>query len=158
MKRHELSWQQTFGEIASWQRMLERYGDLFAAMQPGSRIGILPRETSDSLPGGERPEGRRIPAGLPMMIWQVAEGGMSARIERFEGMSSPQVDLLLVADANAMKAMVDAMEGDMLAVIRRLVRRGSLMFFVFRTRGQLQDAGYEDFFDSFGLVFLGACR
>lgn len=148
MKRHEISWPQTYGEIASWQRMLERYGDLFAAMQPGSRIAIVPREASRNLPG----------KGAPMMVWQAIDGGMSARPDRFEGMSSPRVDLLLVADTEAMTAMVDAMEGDMLAVIRRLVRRGSLMFFVFRSRGQLQDAGYEDFLDSFGLVFLGACR
>jgi len=32
------------------------------------------------------------------------------------------------------------------------------MFFVFRTRQELQDAGYDDFLDSLGLAFLGACR
>ena len=42
--------------------------------------------------------------------------------------------------------------------IKRLIRRGNIMFFVFKNKAQLQDAGYEDFLESLGLAFLGACR
>ena len=148
---------QTFGEIAAWQSMLERYSELFVDMQQGSRIGIVSREASGILPG-KRLEGVQTSAEVPMLAWQVENGGMAARIERFAGMSSTRVDLLLVADADAMAAMLDQLSGDMLTAIKRLIRRGSMMFFVFRTKAELQDAGYEDFLDSLGLAFLGACR
>ena len=148
---------QTFGEIAAWQSMLERYSELFVDMQQGSRIGIVSREASGILPG-KRLEGVQTSAEVPMLAWQVENGGMAARIERFAGMSSTRVDLLLVADADAMATMLDRLSGDMLTAIKRLIRRGSMMFFVFRTKAELQDAGYEDFLDSLGLAFLGACR
>jgi hypothetical protein len=137
--------------------MLERYSELFVDMQQGSRIGIVSREASGILPG-KRLEGVQTSAEVPMLAWQVENGGMAARIERFAGMSSTRVDLLLVADADAMATMLDRLSGDMLTAIKRLIRRGSMMFFVFRTKAELQDAGYEDFLDSLGLAFLGACR
>ncbi len=148
---------QTFGELAAWQSMLERYSELFVDMQTGSRIGIVSREASGILPG-KHSAGLQMAAEVPMLAWQVEDVGMAARIEHFAGMSSTGVDLLLVADADAMAAMRDQLDGDMLTAIKRLIRRGSMMFFVFRTKAQLQDAGYEDFLDSLGLAFLGACR
>jgi hypothetical protein len=80
------------------------------------------------------------------------------RVEAFAGVASTRVDLLLVADVDAMAAMLEQIDGDMLTAIKRLIRRGSMMFFVFRSKAELQDAGYEDFLDSLGLAFLGACR
>ena len=148
---------QTFGELAAWQGMLERHGELFADMQPGSRIGIVSREASGILPG-KHPAGLQSVAQVPMLAWQVEDGGIAARIERFAGMSSTRVDLSLVADADAMTTMREQLGGDMLTAIKRLIRRGSMMFFVFRTKAELQDAGFEDFLDSLGLAFLGACR
>jgi len=148
---------QTFGEIAPWQRMLDRYRELFVEMQQGSRIGFVSREASGILPG-KRLEGVQVATEVSMLVWQLESTGMSARIERFAGMSSTKVDLLLVADEEAMATMFDQMEGDMPTAIKRLIRRGRMMFFVFKNKAQLQDAGYEDFLDSLGLAFLGACR
>jgi hypothetical protein len=54
--------------------------------------------------------------------------------------------------------MLSELGGDTLSAIKRLIRRGRIMFFVFKNKAQLQDAGYEDFLDSLGLAFLGACR
>ncbi|MDO8787964.1 MAG: hypothetical protein Q7J42_07825 [Sulfuritalea sp.] len=148
---------QTFGELAPWQRMLDRYRELFVEMQQGSRIGFVSREASGILPG-KRLEGVQVATEVSMLVWQLESAGMSAHIERFAGMSSTKVDLLLVADEEAMATMFDQMEGDMPTAIKRLIRRGRMMFFVFRNKAQLQDAGYEDFLDSLGLAFLGACR
>lgn len=148
---------QTFGGLAAWQSMLERYSELFVDMRPGSRIGIVSREASGILPG-KHPAGLQSAAEVPMLAWQVGDGRIAAHIERFAGMSSTRVDLLLVADADAMASMLDQLDGDMLTAIKRLIRRGSMMFFVFRTKAELQDAGFEDFLDSLGLAFLGACR
>ncbi len=150
--------EQMFGEMNLWQSMLDRQRELFVEMDAGSRIGFVSREASGILPG-KRLEGVQVVATeVPLMAWQVENGGMSARIERFAGMSSTRVDLLLVADREAMDTMLAELGGDMLKTIKRLIRRGNIMFFVFRNKAQLQDAGYEDFLESLGLAFLGACR
>jgi hypothetical protein len=146
-----------FGEIAAWQSMLDRHRELFVEMVPGSRIGFVSREASGILPG-KHLEGVKLAREVPMLAWQLEDGAMSARIERFVGMAATRVDLLLVADDEAMAMMLDQLEGDTLTVIKRLIRRGRMMFFVFKNKAQLQDAGYEDFLDSLGLAFLGACR
>ena len=148
---------QTFGEIASWQSMLDRHRELFIEMQPGSRIGFVSREASGILPG-KRLEGVQVANEVSMLAWQLEDGGMSAHIERFAGMASTKVDLLLVADAEAVATMLEQLNGDAPTAIKRLIRRGRMMFFVFKNKAQLQDAGYEDFLDSLGLAFLGACR
>lgn len=148
---------QTFGEIASWQSMLDRHHELFLDMVRGSRIGFVSREASGILPG-KRLEGVQVAADVPMLAWQLEDNGMAARIERFAGMASTKVDLLLVADEEALETMRNELGGDTPTVIKRLIRRGRMMFFVFKNKAQLQDAGYEDFLDSLGLAFLGACR
>lgn len=148
---------QTFGEIASWQSMLDRHHELFLDMVQGSRIGFVSREASGILPG-KHLDGMKVATEVSMLAWQLEDGAMSARIERFAGMASTKVDLLLVADEEALATMLNELGGDTLTVIKRLIRRGRMMFFVFKNKAQLQDAGYEDFLDSLGLAFLGACR
>lgn len=149
--------EQGFGDIASWQAMLDRHHELFLDMVEGSRIGFVSREASGILPG-KHLDGVRVVAEVPLMAWQLENGAMSARIERFAGMAGTRVDLLLVADEEAMAAMRGELSGDTPAVIKRLIRRGRMMFFVFKNKAQLQDAGYEEFLESLGLAFLGACR
>jgi hypothetical protein len=149
--------EQGFGDIAPWQSMLDRHREVFVDMVPGSRIGFVSREASGILPG-KHLEGVQVASEVPMLAWQLDDGGMSARIERFAGMASTKVDLLLVADEEAMATMRGELGGDTLTVIKRLIRRGRMMFFVFKNKAQLQDAGYEEFLESLGLAFLGACR
>jgi hypothetical protein len=147
----------SFGEIAPWQSMLDRHSELFLDMVEGSRIGFVSREASGILPG-KHLDGVKAATDVPLLAWQLENGAMSARIERFAGMASTKVDLLLVADEEAMATMLGELQGDTPTVIKRLIRRGRMMFFVFKNKAQLQDAGYEDFLDSLGLAFLGACR
>ncbi len=147
-----------FGEMADWQAMLDRQREVFAEMDEGARIGIVSREASGILPGKHLEGVQVVASEVPLMAWQIENGGMSARIEGFAGMASTRVDLLLVADRDAMDTMLAGLGGDMLKTIKRLIRRGNIMFFVFRNKAQLQDAGYEDFLESLGLAFLGACR
>ena len=149
--------EQGFGDIAAWQKMLDRNSELFVDMEQGSRIGFVSREASGILPG-KHLEGVKLTPDVPLLAWEIDKGAMSARIERFTGMATTRVDVLLVADEEAMAGMQAALDGDALATIKRLVRRGRMMFFVFKNKAQLQDAGYEDFLDSLGLAFLGACR
>jgi len=146
-----------FGDMTLWQAMLDRQRELFVEMDSGSRLGFVSREASGILPGKHR-EAVQVVTEVPMMAWEVENGGMSARIERFAGLTSTRVDVLLVADREAMDTMLAELGGDMLKTIKRLIRRGNIMFFLFRNKAQLQDAGYEDFLESLGLAFLGACR
>ena len=149
--------EQMFGDMSQWQSMLDRQRELFVDMDSGSRLGFVSREASGILPGKHR-EGVQVVTEVPMMAWEVNDGAMSARIERFAGLSATRVDILLVADREAMDTMLAELGGDMLRTIKRLIRRGNIMFFLFKNKTQLQDAGYEDFLESLGLAFIGACR
>ncbi len=62
------------------------------------------------------------------------------------------------APGSSLQAMRDALGGDTLSIMKRQIRKGAIMFYVMKTKVQLQDAGYEEFLDSLGLAFLGACQ
>ncbi len=68
------------------------------------------------------------------------------------------MDLLFVADSEAMAILRDNIGDDTLSLMKRQIRAGNIMFFVIGTKYELQDAGYEEFLDTLGLAFLGACR
>jgi hypothetical protein len=148
-----------FADLPAWQAMLDRHQGLFADMLPGSRIGILPRSATRLLPGRhaaglaaiEFPEGR-------MLAWETQKEGMRAGYRSCLRFEDAQVDLLLVPDDAALEAILANLEGDALAVMKRLIRQGNMLFFVLKAKHELQEAGYEDFLDSLGLAFLGACR
>lgn len=148
-----------FSDLPAWQAMLDRHRELFAEMLPGSRIGILPRSATNLLPGRrlaglaaiELPEGR-------MLAWETREEGVQAGYRSCLRFEEAQVDLLLVPDDAALEAILAALGGDALAVMKKMIRRGNMLFFVMRAKHELQEAGYEDFLDSLGLAFLGACR
>jgi hypothetical protein len=93
-----------------------------------------------------------------MLAFDMAEGHIRVTVERFESFEEAELDLLFVADeaASAELAAVPALTR--LRAMKRLIRRGSVRFFVLRTRHELQDAGYEDFLESLGIPFLGSCR
>ena len=80
-----------FGDMNLWQAMLDRQRELFVEMEAGSRLGFVSREASGILPG-KHCEGVRVVAEVPMMAWEIENGRMSARIERFAGISSTRVD------------------------------------------------------------------
>lgn len=83
---------------------------------------------------------------------------MHASRRSYTGFKQASVDLLFVADDAALAALQEALEADTLSIMKRLIRKGNIMFYVMKTKYQLQDAGYEEFLDSLGLAFLGACR
>ena len=85
-------------------------------------------------------------------------GASTVTLEPFESFAEARLDLLFVADEEARGELAATAPAATLRAMKRLIRRGNVMFFVFRTRHELQDAGYEDFLDSLGLAFLGACR
>jgi hypothetical protein len=148
----------SFSDLAAWQSMLERHGPLFSELVPGSAVGFVPREGSGIHPGKHVAGVINAAGSGEMLTWLREDDGMRAGIRDYAGFQDARVDLLFVADQDGLDAMHDAIAGETLSIIKRQIRKGSIMFFVMKTKYQLQDAGYEDFLDSLGLAFLGACR
>jgi hypothetical protein len=149
-----------FSDLTQWQAMLDRHAELFTEMSPGSAVGIVPRAGSGIQPG-KHVAGLIDAGGGEMLVWKIQNGheaGMLAIRRSYTGFQQAEVDLLFVADDDALAAMEGALQGDTLSIMKRLIRKGNIMFFVMKTKYQLQEAGYEDFLDSLGLAFLGACR
>lgn len=147
-----------FGELQDWQSMLDRHAELFSEMLPGSAVGFVPR-AGCGIPPGKHVAGIMGATGEgEMMTWEVAAVGMRASLRRYAGFQDAKVDLLFVAEDAAIAAMQEAMRGETLSIMKRQIRQGGIMFYVMRTKYELQDAGYEEFLDNLGLAFLGACR
>ena len=150
-----------FGDIETWQTMLDRHAELFTEMTPGSAVGVVPRAGSGIQPGKHVAGLSAAGGGSDMLVWQIRDGheaGMLASNRGYTGFQQANVDLLFVADDAALTALREALQGDTLSIMKRLIRKGNIMFYVMKTKYQLQDAGYEEFLDSLGLAFLGACR
>jgi hypothetical protein len=83
---------------------------------------------------------------------------MRAALVPYRGFQEAKVDLLFVAETEALDRLRADIGEETLPLMKRQIRAGSIMFFVMRNKYELQDAGYEEFLDSLGLAFLGACR
>lgn len=147
-----------FGDIHGWQAMLERHAPLFSELLPGSAVGFVPRAGSGIHPGKHVAGVMEAGGQGEMMSWVMEGDAMRASLRRYTGFQDARVDLLFVADEAGLDAMREALDGETLSIIKRQIRKGAIMFFVMKTKYELQDAGYEDFLDSLGLAFLGACR
>ena len=147
-----------FGEVADWQAMLVRHGELFTEMVSGSSVAIVPRDGSGIQPGKHVAGLMAADGAGEMLRWEVTPNGMRAALAPYRGFQDAKVDLLFVADNEAMAILRDNIGDDTLSLMKRQIRAGNIMFFVMRTKYELQDAGYEEFLDTPGLAFLGACR
>ncbi len=147
-----------FGELADWQAMLDRHAELFSDMTPGSSVAIVPKEGSGIQPGKHVAGLMAADGAGEMLRWEVVPDGMRAERVPYRGFQEAKVDLLFVADNDAMEKLRGNIGDDTLSLMKRQIRAGNIMFFVMRTKYELQDAGYEEFLDTLGLAFLGACR
>jgi hypothetical protein len=147
-----------FGEIDAWQAMLDRHAPLFSELLTGSAVGFVPREGSGIHPGKHVAGVMSAGGEGQMLTWAMEGERMRANIRQYQGFQDARVDLLFVADESGLQAMREAVDGEALSTVKRQIRKGAIMFFVMKTKYELQDAGYEEFLDSLGLAFLGACR
>jgi len=153
--------QSMFTDLPAWQAMLDRHQELFSDMLPGSRIGILPRSGTALMPGKHLAGLANSEFSLPdgkMLAWEVDQNGMRADYHPCRRFEEARADLLLVPDDAALEEIRRCLDGDPLSAIKKMIRCGNILFFVMKTKYELQDAGYEDFLDTLGLAFLGACR
>ena len=147
-----------FGELDEWQAMLDRHGELFVDMVPGSSVALVPREGSGIQPGRHVAGLKAAGGSGDMLRWEATADGMRAALVPYRGFQEAKVDLLFVAAAEALDKLRADIGDATLPLMKRQIRAGGIMFFVMRTKYELQDAGYEEFLDSLGLAFLGACR
>ena len=152
-----------FGQLDAWQSMLDRHAELFSEMVPGSSVGFVARSGSGIMPGKHAAGLKSAQGDGQMLAWEIPAdsshaAGMRASFRAYSGFEDTNVDLLFVAEDTGLQAMRDALAGDALSIMKRQIRKGAIMFYVMRNKYQLQDAGYEEFLDTLGLAFLGACR
>ncbi len=147
-------------DVARWQAVCDSNSALFADLEPGATMGIVSRSGFTAV--GKRLAGLELAAaraqGAPLLAWEASAQGLRVDVRAFEAFDRSGIDLLFVADDEALSELERSSPATALPAMKRLLRRGNLMFYVFRTKHELQDAGYEDFLDSLGLAFLGACR
>jgi len=131
--------------LAGWQALLDRHTDIFRSMLPGARIGFLSKDDFE-------------PPRAAMIVWEAGAEGMRAGYEPFPGFEKVKVDLLFVADDADIRRLHDPHTPTPFAEIKSKVRRRDILLYVVRPRDELLDCGYEDFIESLGLSFMGACR
>ena len=132
-------------DVAGWQALLDRHASLFGGLLAGSRIGLLPEEDFDR------------PAAM-MLVWEAGERGMVATYQPFSGFETVEVDLLFIPNNATLHRLHDRSNPSPFADMKRTVRRRETLLYIVKPRATLLELGYEDFLDSLGLTFAGACR
>lgn len=138
-----------FSNLTPWQTLLERNGDTLGSLQPGAAIGLLPSD-GEYIP--------RLGSSVDMMVWSATESGMQASKRPYAGFQDLGVDLLMVLFDEALRNLIERIEGDPFSQLSRDSGKGTLLMFYLKERGNLVELGYEGFFDAVGLSFAGACR
>jgi hypothetical protein len=133
---------------AAWQRVLDRYPELFVETAQGASVAVVPRFARGA-DGRQRPVVMPASDPVPMLLWRREPDAMRAREAEFRGLKGLVSDLLLIAGDGALE--------EALAHERQL-RSGRMLFMVMRTRDELRERGWSDFIESLGLPFLGTCR
>jgi hypothetical protein len=146
---------------AAWETLFADHAAVFADLREGARFGFVARADFAAI-GGRRLAGLEQAGaranGATMLAFEAAAGAMTVAQDAFDGFERARIDLLFVADEHALGELEVAGDARALGVMKRELRRGGLMFYALKPKHELQDAGYEDFLDSLGLAFLGACR
>ena len=132
-------------DIAGWQSLLDRNPDIFYGMKPGSKVGLLTQDDFE-------------PPDATMLVWESTTEGMRAYYGSFPGFEKVEIDLLFIADDPAIRRIYDDSNPVPFADMKTKVRRRDILLYIVKPRAQLLELGYEDFLDSLGLTFMGACR
>ena len=125
----------------AWRAAAVRHDELFAPLDPGARIALLPRA-----------------APTQMLVWQAGEGGIDARVEPFAGYAACAADIVLAADDVSLSEIRLAIDGGLFDALRAGIRSGRVVCYVLKRRCVLEERGFEEMLDALGFAFMGACR
>ena len=126
---------------AAWRAAAACHDDLFAALDPGARIGFVARETPAT-----------------MLLWEVGNAGIEVYEAPFPGFSASGADVLLAADAEALAKICAAADKQLFEVLRAGIRSGAVVCYILRRRCDLEERGFDELLDALGFAFMGACR
>ncbi len=136
---------QAFLDGSSWQAILDCRQEIFTNMLPGASLGILPKKEFNS------------PSGA-MLTWNRQDSKMAVDYQPFTGFRDASVDLLFVADDEALESLHSKAMDNPFDEMREQIRNGNILFYVMKTKTELLDLGYEELIEVLGIPFLGACR
>ncbi|NMG30083.1 hypothetical protein [Aromatoleum evansii] len=119
-------------DCAAWKAMLDRE-DLGAA---DASVGVLTKDEFAARSGR-------------VLVWRGTPCGASVALRDFRGNFDADVAMLLVAERDALAAVL----ADGLGEVPQLVRRGRLHPYMLRTLEDLEALGLAEFVEDFGLVF-----
>lgn len=123
---------EAFLDCGAWKAMLDREGVAAA----DAYVGVVTRDDYAARRGN-------------VLVWRGTGDGARAEVRAYDGRLDGDVAMLLVADPEALGALLAAG----LAEVPQLVRRGKLHPYMLMTLDDLDDVGLADFVEDFGLVF-----
>ncbi len=135
--------------MASWQDVLEQHAELFTEVRPGASIALAPGSPP-------RANVKQVREAVPMQLWLRGPERMAVVAGEYRGLKSLAADALLLPEAGALEAALAHAEP--LSEIKRQLRDGRMLVMVMRSRKELREAGWSDFFEALGLPFQGSCR
>jgi len=135
--------------MTSWQEVLERHPELFAEVQPGASIALAPGSPP-------RANVKQVRAAVPMQLWLRGPERMAVVDGEYRGLKSLAADALLLPEEGALDAALAHAEP--LSELKRQLRDGRMLVMVMRSRKELRELGWSDFFEALGLPFQGSCR
>lgn len=127
--------------LALWQDAAASRPDLFGPLDAGSRLALVARRDPQS-----------------MLLWQVEEHDIGARMEPFAGFAASGGDIVLSADDEALAAIRAASATSLFEVLRSGIRSGHIVCYILRRRCHLEERGFEEVLTELGFAFMGACR
>lgn len=127
--------------LPAWQAAANARPDLFEPLDAGARVGLVARSGAST-----------------MLLWQVEEAGVAARLEAFTGHAASGADIALSADEEALEAIAAANAATLFEVLRAGIRSGRIVCYILRRRCHLEERGFEELLTELGFAFMGACR
>ncbi len=134
---------------ASWQEVLDRHAHLFEEVQPGASIALAPGSPP-------RANVKQVREPVPMQLWLRGPERMAVVNGEFRGLKTLAADALLLPEVGALETAL-AHEHPM-SELKRGLRDGRVLVMVMRSRKELSERGWSEFFEALGLPFQGTCR
>ncbi|MCZ2292577.1 MAG: hypothetical protein LC125_11580 [Burkholderiales bacterium] len=132
-------------DLPGWRALLQRHESLFAPWVEGGAIGLVERAVADA--GAGR-----------MLVWVRMGGATQVQWRDYRGFADCGVAVLFVAQPGALAAVHARLHDNALGQMKLQLRQGGMLLYVLVAKAQLLDEGFEDFLESLGLAFMGACR
>jgi hypothetical protein len=125
----------------AWRAAAARHDELFAPLDAGARISLIARDAPST-----------------MLVWEVGDGAVDARIEPFAGYAATAADIVLAADETSLAKIRTAGNGTLFAELRAGIRSGRIVCYVLKRRCVLEERGFDELLEALGFAFMGACR